>query len=356
MRALRVVSCLLAGLVGGGSALAQGIDPGDFSLDGFSRVEVPARFHAADLIDPTGANIHISHLLLGLPDTTVPYESDIDAFSYGLDRIVPLGPNFYVSLEYSVQREAVGGGGPVSNEARGAGNGNAGDKFRLYLLRSGRVVGPWKDQDADDINLTPLPSSDESEIDGISWPPGTRQPVFFSVNRETARDLGMDAAAIYVVEDPQTNPSFRVYATSAQLGLIRGSGPTGDNIDGLAISDGGQRGSYEQSDVIYISLDYAATRYIYFPQNSADGIVQVSPPANPPAFLTPAGAGLPGAVVLGPGQLDLGSTPRVDNLDAFTAFDPGPCWDEKDPPPKDPEEAMELRPWCEPWIEKAGKK
>lgn len=347
---LRALAVLLPGLLVPGAALAQGTDLGDFSLDGRSRVEVPSRFHAADLIDLTGSQVHLSHTLLGMPVHPVPLNSDIDAFSYGLDRLVPLGPNFYVSLEYSVGRESLGAGGPVTNEARGNGNGNAGDKFRLYVLRSGRVVGPWLAQDAEDHNLTPLPSSDESEIDGISWPPGTTKPVFFSVNRETARELGMDAAAIYVVEDPSTSPAFRVYATSAQLGLQRGSGPVGDNIDALAIADGGERGTFQPTDVIYVSLDFGGTHGIYFPPPIADGIVQLSPAANPPAFTTPAGVNLPGAIVLGPGQLDLSVLPRADNLDAMTAFDPGPCWDEKDPPPKDPETAMQFRPWCEPEI------
>ncbi len=351
MKRFGVIALLLSGLSGCGPSLAQGIDPGDFSLDGFSLVEVPSPFHAADLIDPTGANIHLSHLQLGMPNDPVAIRSDIDAFSYGVDKLVPLGPNFYVSLEYSVGRGSLGAGGPVSTEA--AANGNAGDKFRLYVLRSGRVVGPWKAQDAEDINLTPLPSSTESEIDGISWPPGTKMPVYFSVNRDTAQRLGLDAAAIYFVKDPSVSPAFTVYATSAQLGLQAGSGPSGDNIDGLAINDGGVPGVFKPSDVIYVSLDIAGTHYTYFPPPSGDGIIQVSPPATPPAFVTPAGAGLPGAVILGPRQLDLSSTPRSDNLDGMTAFDPGPCWSERDPPPKEKEAAIELRPWCEPFIEKA---
>ncbi len=351
MRLRGYIAFMLAGFAGCGAVRAQNVGAGDFSLDGLSRVEVLSRFHAADLIDKTGANIHIAHQLLSMPNDPIARQSDIDAFSYGIDKLVPIGPGFFVSLEYSVQRESVGAGGIVSNEARGSGNGNAGDKFRLYVLRSGRVVGPWKAEDAEDINLTPLPSPDESEIDGISWPPGTKRPVYFSVNRDTAQKLGLDAATIYYVDDPSTNPAIKVYVTSTQLGLQPGLGPQGDNIDGLAIADGGLQGVFQPSDVIYVSLDFGGTHNVYFPPPSGDGIIQVSPAAIPPAFATPAGVGLPGAVILGPAQLDLSSTPRSDNLDAMTGFDPGPCWDERDPPPKDKEAAIEMRPWCEPFIE-----
>ena len=89
--------------------MAQGVDPGDFSLDGLSRIEVPSKFHAADLIDMTGGNIHIAHGRLGLPDEPVATDLDIDAFSYGKDKLAPFGPRFFVSLEYSVSRGSLGG-------------------------------------------------------------------------------------------------------------------------------------------------------------------------------------------------------------------------------------------------------
>lgn len=354
MRRCGVLALVLSGFAGCGAALAQGVDPGDFSLDGLSRIEVPSPFHASDIIAMNGGSVHISHSLLGIPAHPVPREADIDAFSYGTDKLVPFGPRFFVSLEYSVMRGANGAGGAVSKEVTPPdGNGNAGDKFRLYRLFSGRVIGPWKEQDAEDIGLTPLPSPDESEIDGLSWPPGKKRPVFFSVNRDTAQTMGLDAAAIYVVADPPNNPNFTVYATSGQLGLVAGTGPAvGDNIDALAINDTGVAGVFDLNDVIYISLSPGVTDRIYFPPGgNADGVIQVSPAANPPVFLSPAGP-LPGVIILGPQQLDLATTPQADNLDAITAFDPGPCWSKRDPPPKDQQAAVELRPWCEPEIEK----
>jgi len=349
MRRCGVLIFLLSGFAGSGTVLAQGVDPGDFSLDGLSRIEVPSKFHAADLIDQTGGNIHIAHGRLGLPDEPVTTESDIDAFSYGKDKLAPFGPRFFVSLEYSVSRGSLGGGRVVTAEVTPPnGNGNAGDKFRLYRLFSGRVVGPWKDQDAKDIGLTVLPSPDESEIDGLSWPPGTQQPVYFSVSRETARKQGLDAAAIYYVQDPSTSPTFSVYATSAQLGLQPGSGPNGDDIDALAINDLGLGGTFEPADIVYVSLGVSdPTQRLYFPVGTGDGVIQLSPVVQPPVFFTIAGAALPGAIILGPMQLDLATVPRVDNLDAITAFDPGPCWSESDPPPQNQQAAMELRPWCE---------
>ena len=342
-----ILALFLSGFAGG--AVAQGVDPGDFSLDGLSRIEVPSPFHAADLIDKNGANIHIAHGRLGLPDEPVATESDLDAFSYGRDKLMPFGPRYFVSLEYSVSRGSLGGGRVVTTEVTPPnGNGNAGDKFRLYRLFSGRVVGPWKQQDAMDIGLTPLPSPDESEIDGLSWPPGTQQPVYFSVSRDTARKQGLDAAAIYYVQDPSTGPTFSVYATSAQLGLQAGSGPAGDNIDALAINDGGLGGTFEPGDIVYVSLGVGdPTHRLYFPPGAGDGIIQLSPVVQPPV---PPGL-LPGAIILGPAQLDLATAPQEDNLDAITAFDPGPCWSERDPPPKDQQAATELRPWCEPSVE-----
>lgn len=216
------------------------------------------------------------------------------------------------------------------------GNGNAGDKFRLYRLFSGRVVGPWKDQDAKDIGLTVLPSPDESEIDGLSWPPGTQQPVYFSVNLDTAQKQGLDPAAIYYAQDPSLSPTFTVYATSAQLGLL-----PGDDIDALAINDLGLGGTFEPADIVYVSLGVGdPTHRLYFPAGAGDGVIQLSPVAQPPALL-------PGAIILRAAQLDLATTAQEDNLDAITAFDPGPCWSKSDPPPQDQQAAMELRPWCE---------
>ena len=343
---------MFAGLTAAGLARAQGVDPGDFSLDGISRMEVPSRFHAADLIDKTGGNIHIAHGRLGMPDEPVATDSDLAAFSSGKDKLAPFGPRFFVSLEYSVSRGSLGAGRVVTREVTPPnGNGNAGDKFRLYRLFSGRVVGPWMDQDAEDIGLTPLPSPDESEIDGLSWPPGTRQPVYFSVNLDTARKQGLDPAAIYYVQDPSLSPTFTVYASSAQLGLL-----PGDDIDALAINDGGLGGTFEPADIIYVSFSVGdPTQRLYFPPGAGDGIIQLSPIVQPAAIVGPAGP-LPGAIILGPAQLDLATTPREDNLDAITAFDPGPCWSERDPPPKDQEAAMELRPWCEPYIEDIARK
>ena len=96
-----ILLVFLGGLAGGGPALAQGVDPGDFSLDGFSRIEVPSPFHAADLIDKAGSTIHIPHGRLGMPDDPVAIQSDIDAFSYGKDKLVPAGPNAAASADSS---------------------------------------------------------------------------------------------------------------------------------------------------------------------------------------------------------------------------------------------------------------
>ena len=275
---------LLSGFAGSGSVLAQGVDPGDFSLDGLSRIEVPSKFHAADLIAMTGGNIHIAHGRLGLPDEPVATESDIDAFSYGKDKLAPFGPRFFVSLEYSVSRGSLGGGRVVTAEVTPPnGNGNAGDKFRLYRLFSGRVVGPWKEQDAKDIGLTVLPSPDESEIDGLSWPPGTQQPVYFSVSLDTAQKQGLDAAAIYYVPGSVDQPDLLRLCDQRAARPAGGFRADGDDIDALAINDLGLGGTFEPADIVYVSLGVGdPTHRLYFPAGAGDGVIQLSPVVQPP--------------------------------------------------------------------------
>src|SRR5262249_40663881 len=95
-------------------------------------------------------------------------------------------------------------------------------KFAMLILRSGRTVGPFLESDAPNHGLTPLPPT-ESNIDGLSFPNGTRQPVYYTVARGGTRG----PADIYYVAQPGVTPPV-LYASATQLGLM-----AGDNIDGL---------------------------------------------------------------------------------------------------------------------------
>lgn len=64
----------------------------DFSIDSASP-EVN-RFTIGDLILFDGSNVALSVQQLGLPAN-----ANIDGFSYGKDRLVPAGVNFFVALE-----------------------------------------------------------------------------------------------------------------------------------------------------------------------------------------------------------------------------------------------------------------
>lgn len=293
------------------SASAQNLT--DFSID--SRSPEVARFAIGDLILFDGSAVAWKVAQLGLPGT-----ANIDGFSYGKDKLVPFGPNFFVALDFSVSRRTLGAGGVVSRQV--ALDSAAGDKFRMYILRGGRSIGPFLESNADKHGLT-KPGPVQSNIDGLSYVAGPRKPVFWSVDAPTAQALGLDPATIYVTIDPGVTP-FRVYRTAAQMGL------QGQDIDGLAVADAGVVGEFDAADVIYISLAPSALRQLYCgaPPAILDCVIQIEPTRGP--GLVP-----PGRMVVSNAQLDLeGPPPTTGELDAFTGVDPGPCLDSLPPPPR----------------------
>ncbi len=102
----------------------------------------------------------------------------------------------------------------------------------------------------------------------------------------------------------------------------------GEDIDGLAVLDGGVVGQFDAGDVIYVSLAGSSLRLAYCggpPGSSgADCVIQIEPTRGP-------GLNPPGRAVVGAGQLDLRSPPNPDQLDALTGVDPGPCLDRVPP-------------------------
>lgn len=286
----RAVAGLLLGMVPTASGFAN-----DFSLDPQStEVTVLGRFEPGDLAKQDGSGVHLSATQLGLVAA-----DDVDAFSYGSDQLVPAGPDFFVSLQFSVDRNTVGAGGAVSHQANR--NGAAGDKFDLLILRSGNSAGPFLQSDAPNHGLTPSTLGLESDLDGLSRPPGTRRPVFFSVGRGSST---ANPADILYVADPGT-AAPTLYASAGALGL-----QAGDNIDALAISDRGMPGQLDADDLVFASLDAQSPSRATFLPGGGDGVLQLFP--------------APAQLVIGPDQLDLAAL-AGEELDAMTAFDPGPA-------------------------------
>ena len=288
-------------------------NPTDFTID--ARSPETVRFKVGDLIMFDGSAVAVHVAQLGLPNT-----AKVDAFSYGKDKLVPFGPNFFVALDFSVSRGTRGAGGVVSRQV--ALDSAAGDKFRMYILRGGRSIGPFLESNADKHGLS-TPPPVQSNIDGLSYVVSGRKPVFFSVDVPTAQALGLDPATIYVTMEPGVTP-FKVYRTAAQMQL------QGQDIDGLAVADAGVIGEFDAADVIYISLTPSSLRQTYCgaPPAVLDCVIQIEPTRGP-------GLNPPGRMVVSNGQLDLeGPPPTTGELDAFTGVDPGPCLDSLRPPPR----------------------
>ncbi len=258
----------------------------DFTVDAASPEVTQLRYSENDIIHENGGGVHLDAASLGLGT------DQLEDFSYGKDILRPLGPNFYVSLQFSVSRATVGAGGAVTKQVQG--NGAAGDEFAMLILRNGRTVGPFLESDSKDHTLTPLPPS-QSEIDGLSYPSGTRKGVYYTVGRGGVK---APADVWYVAEPGITAPVL--YATAAQLGLQ----PT-DNVDGLAIKDGGTIGALDAGDVVYVSLDTASPTRAGGP----DSILQVFP--------------APTQVAIPYTKLDV-TAAATEEIDAITAYDPGP--------------------------------
>jgi hypothetical protein len=263
----------------------------DFSVDPTSPEIFQLRYQAQDIIQQNGAGVLTLGSALGLGS------DQLDEFSYGKDILRPLGPKFYVSLQFSVSRATVGGGGAVSAEV--ARDGAAGDKFNMLILPNQRTVGPFRESNAPDHMLTPGAgaSPSQSNIDGLSWPPGTKKDIYYTV----ARGGSKGPSDIWYVAEPGVTAPV-IYALASQLGL----GPN-DNIDGLAIKDGGARGVLDSMDLVFVSLDtQSPTRTAL---GGTDDILRAYPQ--------------PTAVAIPYTKLDLSSAP-TEEIDAITAYDPGP--------------------------------
>jgi hypothetical protein len=271
----------------------------DFSVDPTSPEVLQLRYGSSDIIDRTGGGPVIFAASLGLGS------DELDGFSYGKDVLRPVGgTNFFVSMQYSVSR-ATSGAGQIVTTQRNL-NGAAGDKFNLLILRSGRTIGPFLESDAPNHKLTPGPGSapGQSEIDGLSFPSGWKTDAFWTVARNAPS--GRDPADVYYI-DPTQAVAAVVYATRAQLGLA-----AGDNIDAIAVKDGGTRGVLDAADVVYVSLDAASPTRVA--RGGQDDILQVWPQ--------------PIAVAIAFNKLDIQGTLN-EEIDAITGYDPGR--DPKDP-------------------------
>jgi hypothetical protein len=277
---LSLALCISLGLSGTTRAF-------DFSVDAASQEVTSLRYGASDIIHENGAGVHLFAASLGVGNDV------LDDFSYGKDLLRPVGANFFVSLQFSVSRTTLGAGGVVTKQRLG--NGAAGDKFFLIILRNGRTIGPNLESDAPNHLLTPLPS--QSNIDGLSYPSGTQKNIYYTVGRG-----GVKAPSdIYYVAEPGITPPV-LYATAAQLGLV-----AGDNIDGLAVKDGGTIGALDGADLVYISLDTQSPTRATF-TGGTEGILQVWPQ--------------PTAVAIAYTKLDVTSA-ATEEIDAITAYDPG---------------------------------
>jgi hypothetical protein len=274
--------------------LARAARAHDFSVDPTSPEVLQLRYGSSDVIDQTGGGpiIFASNLGLG--------SDELDGFSYGKDILRPVAlPNFYVSLQYSVSRATLGAGQVVTTQRNL--NGAAGDKFNLLILRNGRTVGPFLGSDAPNHKLTPGAGSapGQSEIDGLSFPSGSKPAIYYTVARGGVK---APSDVHYVADWTMATPPV-VFATAAQLGLV-----AGDNIDALAVKDGGTIGALDGADVIYVSLDAASPTRIA--RGGQDDILQVWPG--------------PIAVVVAFNKLDIQSG-LGEEIDAITGYDPGPA-------------------------------
>ena len=285
----------------------------EFSIDAASP-EVPAR-SAADIYVVDGSAPALTHANLGLAPG-----DEVDAFSYGQDKLDPLGPNFYVSLYYSVDRSTnglQGDGRPGAGAIRAqvGGNGAAGDTFFAKVIWAGPQIGMFPISrglfiDAPDRLLTPLPST-QSDIDGLSiFEANLETPVYISVPSGGVQGQTWGPADIIRMipgDPPNTQPVAQIWATAAQLGLS-----ANDNIDALAIANRGGD-TFDFGDIVYVSLDRGSPGRLY--SLGEEAVLQVSP--GPPI------------VVFDHSVLNL---EEADELNAMTGFDPGPgIWE--DPPP-----------------------
>ncbi|HEU4427779.1 MAG TPA: hypothetical protein VFT98_03410 [Myxococcota bacterium] len=274
--------------------LAQAARAHDFSVDPTSPEVLGLRYGSSDVIDQTGGGpiIFASNLGLG--------SDELDGFSYGKDILRPVAlPNFYVSLQFSVSRATLGAGQVVTTQRNL--NGAAGDKFNLLILRNGRTIGPFLASDAPNHKLTPGAGSapGQSEIDGLSFPASSKPAIYYTVARG-----GVKAASdIHYVADWTQGTAPVVFATAAQLGLV-----AGDNIDALAVKDGGTIGTLDSADVIYVSLDNTSPTRIA--RGGQDDVLQVWP--------------APIAVAVAWNRLDIQNTTN-EEIDAITGYDPGPA-------------------------------
>jgi len=222
---------------------------------------------------------------------------EIDGFSLGCDHpILPTQQN-WADLFYSVSRTTLGVGA-VATEVRG--NGAAGDVFNVTVMGNGTVLGgPLLWRDASTACLTTLPGV-QSDVDGISgllgiWHLNSR--VYFTVDKATAKRLGVSPADILCQPMPGPKPApWFVWATEAQLKL-----KPGDDLDALALQD--LDGKRDASDIIYFSLKKGS------PSAAALGtasVILVSPGGNP-------------RVIFAHNKLDLQNT---DELNALSVYDP----------------------------------
>ncbi len=264
----------------------------DFSVDPTSPEVLTFRYSSSDIVDQTGAGpiVFASNLGLG--------SDELDGFSYGKDILRPVGgANFFVSLQFSVSRATAGAGGVVTTQRNS--NGAAGDKFNLLILRNGRTVGPFLGSDAPNHKLTPGAGSSagQSEIDGLSFPSGSKPSVYYTVARGGVK---APSDIYYVANWPMATPPV-LFATAAQLGL-----QATDNIDALAIKDGGTLGTLDSADIVYVSLDTASpTRTA---AGGSDNILQVWP--------------APIVVAIAFNRLDI-TAAGTEEIDAITGYDPG---------------------------------
>lgn len=274
----------------------------DFSIDAASP-EVPGGGSEADIFwsgigPPT---VWIPGVNLGL----LPALEELNAFSYGRDQLVPAGMAAWVNFFYSVDRATMGAGGAVTNQVTG--NGAAGDQFRAVVDGTGAVLVPpvlW--EDALGHGLSPLPV--ESDLDAHSHPFHQAAPVYFSVAPAAVATAsvrwgmpGLTAADILYVAAPAPAVVPTVYATGVALGLVGA-----DDVDAVAISDGGVIGTLNVGDVVYVSLAPGSPTLGVLPASAAS-VIQVFPG--------------PMVVIFPPAALDL--LPG-DNLNAMTGYDPGP--------------------------------
>jgi hypothetical protein len=137
----------------------------DFSIE-----QPPPAFPPNDVINPPGTAVKIKW--------DMPQGVEVEAYSYGLDRVEPLNlPLFWSAIEYSVSIRTQGlqsdgrpGAGAVWRQAQG--NGVGGDKFYLKATRI-PGIGMWPvtrglSSDAPMHNLIPRQPGPETELDGLS--------------------------------------------------------------------------------------------------------------------------------------------------------------------------------------------